>query len=62
MTQAEIRSTVQWALNEMAQSDRMLEQSKAASIPSVAKLLKEDSSVRYRTALLTLKDAANKLT
>lgn len=62
MTHAEIRETIQWALNEMVYADKLLEQSKTASIPSVAKLLKEDSSVKYRTAVLTLKDAVSKLT
>ena len=62
MRQAEIRSIALNALKDMERSDALLEQSKTESIPSVAKLLKEDSSVRYRTALLTLKDAANQLT
>jgi hypothetical protein len=55
MTHAQIRAKVQWALDEMTQADKMLEQSKTESIPSVAKLLKEDSSVRYRTAVNVLK-------
>lgn len=62
MTHAEIRSTIAWALIEMDRADNMLEQSQRESIPSVAKLLKEDSSVKYRTAVLALKDAANQLT
>jgi hypothetical protein len=55
MTHEQIRAKVQWALDEMTQADKMLEQSKTESIPSVAKLLKEDSSVRYRTAVNVLK-------
>jgi hypothetical protein len=57
MTHAQIRKTIQWALTEMDLADKMLEHSKAESIPSVAKMLKEDSSVRYRTAVLALKAA-----
>jgi len=57
MTHAQIRRTIAWALTEMDLADKMLEQSKAESIPSAAKLLKEDSSVRYRTAVLALKAA-----
>jgi hypothetical protein len=55
MTHEQIRAKVQWALDEMTQADKMLEQSKTESIPSVAKMLKEDSSVRYRTAVNVLK-------
>ena len=55
MTHEQIRTTIAWALDEMTQADKMLEQSKTESIPSVAKLLKEDSSVRYRTAVNVLK-------
>lgn len=62
MTQTEIRTTIQWALIEMDRADRMLELSQHESIPGAAKLLKEDSSVKYRTAVLALKDAVSKLT
>jgi hypothetical protein len=62
MTHEQIRTTIAWALREMDRADQRLEQSKTASIPSVAKLLKEDSSVAYRNAVLTIKDAANQLT
>lgn len=61
MTHAEIRTTIAWALIEMDRADRMLELSHHESIPGVAKLLKEDSSVKYRTAVLTIKDAVNQL-
>ena len=61
MTHEEIRKTIAWALTEMDRADKILEQSNRESIPSAAKMLKEDSSVAYRTALLTLKDAASRL-
>jgi hypothetical protein len=50
------------ALNDMARADTMLQKSHRESIPSVAKLLREDSAVLYRSAVLTLKDAVSKLT
>ena len=62
MRQAEIRSIALNALKDMARSDILLEQSERESIPSVAKMLREDSAVMYRCALLGLKDAVNKLT
>lgn len=62
MTQTEARETALRALNSMARADRMLEQAKDEPIPSVAKLLREDSAVLYRSAVLTLKDAVSKLT
>ena len=61
MTHDQIRTTIAWALIEMGRADQKLEQSKTESIPSVAKMLKEDSSVAYRNAVLTLKDAASRL-
>jgi uncharacterized tellurite resistance protein B-like protein len=45
MTHAEIRTTIAWALREMDRADQRLDQSETESIPSVAKMLKEDSSV-----------------
>jgi hypothetical protein len=60
MTHAEIRTTA-WALINMDRADRKLELSEHESIPSVAKMLKEDSAVLYRSAVLTLKDAASQL-
>ena len=57
MTHAEIRTTIAWALREMDRADQRLDQSETESIPSVAKMLKEDSSVAYRNAVLILKDA-----
>jgi len=62
MTQDEIRQTAMRALNDMARADTMLQKSHRESIPSVAKLLREDSAVLYRSAVLTLKDAVSKLT
>ena len=61
MTHAEIRTTISWALINMDRADRKLELSEHESIPSVAKMLKEDSAVLYRSAVLTLKDAVNQL-
>ena len=61
MTHAEIRTTISWALINMNRADRKLELSEHESIPSVAKMLKEDSAVLYRSAVLTLKDAASQL-
>jgi hypothetical protein len=61
MTHAEIRTTISWALINMDRADRKLELSEHESIPSVAKMLKEDSAVLYRSAVLTLKDAASQL-
>jgi vesicle coat complex subunit len=61
MTHAEIRTTIAWALREMDRADQRLDQSETESIPSVAKMLKEDSSVAYRNAVLILKDAVNQL-
>jgi hypothetical protein len=45
----------------MDRADRMLELSQHESIPSAAKLLKEDSAVLYRSAVLELKDAVSHL-
>ena len=45
----------------MERADQRLEQSETESIPSVAKMLKEDSSVAYRNAVLTIKEAVNQL-
>jgi vesicle coat complex subunit len=61
MTHAEIRTTISWALINMDRADQRLELSEHESIPSVAKMLKEDSAVLYRSAVLTLKDAARQL-
>ena len=61
MTHAEIRTTISWALINMDRADSKLELSEHESIPSVAKMLKEDSAVLYRSAVLTLKDAASQL-
>jgi vesicle coat complex subunit len=61
MTHAEIRTTIAWALREMDRADRKLDQSETESIPSVAKMLKEDSSVAYRNAVITIKEAARHL-
>jgi hypothetical protein len=61
MTHEEIRTTIAWALIEMGRADQMFEKSKTESIPSVAKMLKEDSSVAYRNAVLAIKDAASYL-
>jgi vesicle coat complex subunit len=59
MTHAEIRTTIAWALREMDRADQRLDQSETESIPSVAKMLKEDSSVAYRNAVITIKEAAS---
>ena len=61
MTHAQIRETALRALIHMDRADRMLELSQHESIPSAAKLLKEDSAVLYRSAVLELKDAVNQL-
>ena len=61
MTHAQIRKALAWALREMERADQRLEQSETESIPSVAKMLKEDSSVAYRNAVLTIKEAVNQL-
>ena len=61
MTHAQIRETALRALINMDRADRKLELSEHESIPSVAKMLKEDSAVLYRSAVLTLKDAASQL-
>ena len=61
MTHAEIRTTISWALINMDRADRKLELSEHESIPSVAKMLKEDSSVAYRNAVITIKEAASQL-
>jgi hypothetical protein len=61
MTHAQIRKALAWALREMERADQRLEQSETESIPSVAKMLKEDSSVAYRNAVLTIKEAASHL-
>jgi len=61
MTHAEIRAAVRLALDKMDKSDKVLQQSYTESIPSVAKLLKEDSAVLYRSAVLALKDAVSHL-
>jgi hypothetical protein len=44
----------------IAQTGR-LDLSEAESIPSVAKMLKEDSAVAYRNAVITIKEAARHL-
>ena len=61
MTHAQIRAAALHALIKMDRADRILELSQHESIPSVAKLLKEDSAVLYRSAVLALKDAVNQL-
>jgi hypothetical protein len=61
MTHAEIRTTIAWALREMDRADQSSTSRSTESIPSVAKMLKEDSSVAYRNAVLILKDAVSQL-
>ena len=61
MTHAQIRETALRALIHMDRADRKLELSETESIPSVAKMLKEDSSVAYRNAVLTIKEAVSHL-